>query len=600
MAYNVNLGSQKYYEANNGLGEQQPASHVVLTTATNHNVDTGSQKYYEANNGLGEQQPSEYVYAVAAGATPVSVTKSLKYTVKAPAALTKSLKYTVKITLAAITKSLKYAIKLSPTLTKSLKYTVKKAVSITESLKYTIKITPTAIIKSLTYCILNRSVLYQQLFNAASSIPAGWVEFGNSVWGYNSTDVVETTVGSADPNKVLYTGANLRQDRVVLAKLTIQALGTVDDRIGLSVLSRSLDGKGLNLVLRGNGGALALHFLDDGAAWSPTSQAMAPQVGEVWWFKAKYEAGTVYGKAWKDGTAEPAYQISWARSMGGTYIYSGLLGNSNALISRARYDDFHILSDAQTITKSLKYTVKTIHAAITKSLKYNVVGSVTTVAITKSLKYCVKTAIAVTKSLKYTVKAPAAITKSLKYTVIKSISITKSLKYTIRKSASITKSLKYTVKTIPAAITKSLKYTIKATPTALQKTLKYTVGKTVGMTKSLRYAVVKGNTLTKSLTYILSSIVPRSVTKSLKYCVVKARIITKQLIYKVVFRPAAATKSLRYAVDASQVATKSLKYTVKSAKVITLSLRYMLIVYTDKYTSQGSQYTDNYITPVSF
>ncbi len=194
-----------------------------------------------------------------------------------------------------------------------------------------------------------KKVYYQHF--GQSNIPDNWTEYGNGTWIYNGENAENTVVGAGDPNKVLYQGDEFTQDRIAQVSLTIKALGTNDDRIGLSLLSKADDiGKGLNVVIRGNTGQQQLMFLDDGLAWSAASQVLTIAVGEVWWIKGKYESGTIYGKAWKEGTAEPDWQISWVRSVGANYKYSGIVGNSVSLTSRASFDNFYVYTLGTDIT----------------------------------------------------------------------------------------------------------------------------------------------------------------------------------------------------------------------------------------------------------
>lgn len=195
--------------------------------------------------------------------------------------------------------------------------------------------------------VLQGPLIYQGF--SGVTIPSGFVQTGNSTWTYNGSTAAETTVGSGDPNKILYTAQDFPINRTVIAKLRIVALGTNDDRIGISVLSQSSNGYGLNLTLRES---TRLMFLNDQVAWSPTEVAIAPIVGEDWWFKAQYEKGIIYGKAWKDGTSEPAFMVNWTITMGAAYKYAGLVGNSLSKTSKATYDEFEIYADGQVLEGS--------------------------------------------------------------------------------------------------------------------------------------------------------------------------------------------------------------------------------------------------------
>ena len=240
------------------------------------------------------------------------------------------------------------------------------------------------------------------------------------------------------------------------------------------------------------------------------------------------------------------------------------------------------------ITRSLKYTVRTEHAAITKSLKYTV--RTTPNEITKSLRYAVRTEQGITKTLNYKVRTehviqlglryeietavPVSIEKTLRYAVRTIHALTKQLQYAVKAEVPVTKSLKYTVHTTPAPTQKSLKYTVLLDH-ALTKALAYFVRTEQSLTKSLKYTVVTEQSVTKSLSYRV--LVEQAITKSLRYAVRKAGSITKGLVYAVrTVQP--ITKSLRYAVKKENAQTKSLKYTVHTTSAITKSLKYGVLL----------------------
>lgn len=219
--------------------------------------------------------------------------------------------------------------------------------------------------------------LYEQYFSGLSA-PSGWTQVGNGTWTYDGDKAIQSTVGSQDPNKVIYTGADFPQERIVEAELTFTTINNaqVDDRVGIAVLARSSDGKGYSLSFRHNN---TLAFLNDGIEWSSGAGAttISPAVGETWIFKAMYKNGVFYGKAWKNTDAEPDWMITWSRTPGATYIYSGLNGNVASKTTKATYDGFRIsyvaspaitigrtLSDIVTLTDSLIRTTGKIFAEV--------------------------------------------------------------------------------------------------------------------------------------------------------------------------------------------------------------------------------------------
>jgi len=256
---------------------------------------------------------------------------------------------------------------------------------------------------------------------------------------------------------------------------------------------------------------------------------------------------------------------------------------------------------AQTIQKSLKYTVKATPSTKTKSLKYTVEAAAT--AIQKSVTYRVKI-------------TPSAITKSLIYAIKRSVSaIQKSLAYkVIAPAAAVTKSLAYKILTTPDTITKTLNYRVAATPSAIQKTLQYVVT-AVTIQKPLRYTILNfPASLSKSLTYkvttgtsikilqengdfllqengdkILSELLGFEINKSLKYAVriigTTIKILQEsgdfllqengdKILYAV---RGTITKGLAYAILLPGAIDKSLKYTVETTPTaITKALEYRI------------------------
>lgn len=180
---------------------------------------------------------------------------------------------------------------------------------------------------------------YYQDF-AGNVRPPDWQEYGNSTWSYSAGAVTETSVGSNDPNKVLYL-KDFGQQVIVQATLTVQAVGSNDDRFGITILGDSDDvGRGINLNIRDSN---ALQFLDDGIAWG-TSTSLTINVGDVWILKGMYQGGVFYGKAWKQGQVEPDWMITWTRTPQSRYKYPGITGNSASKTARASYDDFYVVA----------------------------------------------------------------------------------------------------------------------------------------------------------------------------------------------------------------------------------------------------------------
>jgi hypothetical protein len=226
-----------------------------------------------------------------------------------------------------------------------------------------------------------------------------------------------------------------------------------------------------------------------------------------------------------------------------------------------------------TQTKSLKYAVYTTRPTIQKTLRYFIKTSTTQ---TKSLVYRVRPTFTITKQLIYRVRFSQTITKQLKYSVRFSSTITKGLVYKVRRSFTQTKQLKYAVKT-SSTLTKQLIYKVRPTYT-ITKSLRYVVvapANSSTITKSLKYTVRRAFTITKQMVYAIRT--TSSVTKSLRYAVRITRSpITKQLQYSIK-TSSTQTKQLKYAIRRTTTLTKQSKYTVRFTAAITKSLTYYVV-----------------------
>jgi titin len=171
------------------------------------------------------------------------------------------------------------------------------------------------------------TVLYSDSFGGTSVNPA-WKFVGGS-WAQSNGMLAQTSTGAGDPKKALLTDQTYPASVVVAAKVRVDSWAGGDSaRAGVSLYNDPSTGKGYNLVFHSGTGTV--QFLDDGVAWG-NSYSFAWAVGAWYWFKLEALNGTLYGKVWQDGTAEPGSwmftQAGWADRQGGA---PGLNGGSNA------------------------------------------------------------------------------------------------------------------------------------------------------------------------------------------------------------------------------------------------------------------------------
>lgn len=228
-------------------------------------------------------------------------------------------------------------------LTESLVASEQITVSKTESITITENVS-----LDIPIYVQSPALIHYQPFGK-TAIPPNWQEFGNATWTYTGSILTQSAVGTGDPQKVLYTGASSPLERVVQALVTFDTLNSgTDNRGGITILGSGTTARGYNLVLRGDN---SLSFLNDIVAWGP-STTISPVQGESWWFKAMYLAGVLYGKAWKDGTIEPGWMITWTQTPDVNFIYSGITGNSSSNTAKYSYDEFSYYGVPDTITVS--------------------------------------------------------------------------------------------------------------------------------------------------------------------------------------------------------------------------------------------------------
>ena len=150
-------------------------------------------------------------------------------------------------------------------------------------------------------------------------------------WEVQGDCLKQISPGLDDPSKavlVLDDRNDLMTDVVFTAKLRLDNWQDSElARAGIGLCCDPRNGHGLNLVFnRGR-----LRFVHDYVAWSPGSRVLL-QTGKWYWMKLCKTAGELAGKAWLDGTPEPAgWTTSWRRFRRGPERLSGagrLLGRA--------------------------------------------------------------------------------------------------------------------------------------------------------------------------------------------------------------------------------------------------------------------------------
>jgi hypothetical protein len=330
-----------------------------------------------AVNSVGTSYGSTVAYI-----TSTAKTASLQYAIKsAPAAKTKALIYSIKTIPSAKEKALIYAVRSSITKTKGLQYAIKSAPAAKQkTLQYEIKTIPPAVTKIIKYTILTTP--------AATTKALEYRILFQTVGIQKGVQYAIKSVPSAKTKELKYT------IKTVPATIT----------------------KGL--------------------AYSIKQAPSAVTKGLIYLVKTTPSAQT----------KTLAYEIKTVP-----------LATTKSL----RYA---IKATPAATTKAIQYEIKNVTViSIQKDLKYEVKSAVIKL---KQVKYTVTTTPAAQiKALRYDIRKSSAITKGLRYAVKANHSIQKGMAYVVGvHTIAITKQLKYQIKTSKPAITKSMQYVMRIYP----------------------------------------------------------------------------------------------------------------------------------------
>jgi hypothetical protein len=176
-----------------------------------------------------------------------------------------------------------------------------------------------------------------------NSIGGAWKIFGGS-WSESGGVLSQSSTAAVDPRKAVLSNAGLSAtgNYCLTAKLRVNSwTDGAYARAGVGLFANGTDGYGYNLVFHNDHNTIQFH--DDYVAWGP-SYTFAWQDNVWYWFKLKSVGGTLYGKVWQEGTAEPTeWPYTWTRS--GRSGYPSLNGGAagglpgNATVS---FDDVSV------------------------------------------------------------------------------------------------------------------------------------------------------------------------------------------------------------------------------------------------------------------
>lgn len=169
-------------------------------------------------------------------------------------------------------------------------------------------------------------------------------QFTGGNWTQNGGMLSQISTAAQDPRKAIFVGESFPANVEIVSRVRVNSWTNGEyARAGVGLYTSTADGKGYNLVFRGNtGSAGRVQFLDDGVKWG-NSYAFSWDVGTWYVFKLKRDQGVLYGKVWADGTAEPANwqftQTGWTnRTSGAPSLNGGSASGSGAGNSTVSFD----------------------------------------------------------------------------------------------------------------------------------------------------------------------------------------------------------------------------------------------------------------------
>ena len=182
-------------------------------------------------------------------------------------------------------------------------------------------------LKASTSISVTSPILFQDTFT--SSTPGSSWSFVGGTWQEASGTLSQTSTASADPKKALITGQTFPSSVMITAMVKVNTWNPGDQaRAGVGLDTNSKTGTGYNLVFHGTN---QIQFLDDQVAWG-NKYSFTWQVGTSYWFQLEDNNGTLLGKVWAAGTAEPQswmfQQTGWTDRTSGAPALNGSSANA--------------------------------------------------------------------------------------------------------------------------------------------------------------------------------------------------------------------------------------------------------------------------------
>src|SRR5271166_2748279 len=172
-------------------------------------------------------------------------------------------------------------------------------------------------------------VLFQDTFS--SNTPSSAWSFASGTWSINNGVLSQTSTAAADPTKAMITNQTFPSNLMITAEVQVNSWNAGDmARAGVGLYTNPSNGNGYNLVFHDTN---QVQFLDDHVTWG-NAYYFNWQVGTWYWFQLAENNGTLEGKVWAAGTAEPQswmfQQTGWTDLTGGAPALNGGSANPSA------------------------------------------------------------------------------------------------------------------------------------------------------------------------------------------------------------------------------------------------------------------------------
>ena len=150
-------------------------------------------------------------------------------------------------------------------------------------------------------------------------------------WQINNGVLSQTSTAAADPKKAMITNQTYPSNLIVTSEVQVNSWNAGDmARAGIGLYTNTSNGNGYNLVFHGTN---QVQFLNDHVTWG-NAYTFKWQVGTWYWFQLEENNGTLEGKVWAAGTAEPQnwmfQQTGWSELTGGAPALNGGSANGAA------------------------------------------------------------------------------------------------------------------------------------------------------------------------------------------------------------------------------------------------------------------------------